>query len=366
MIWQEPAKGGYPDRSFLALPGIERMGAGRRGRIPYSPMGYLTELQMTEASRGHSTFSMPASPWFANSSGLISGGVLAVIGDAALGSVVHSDVGPGQGMTTAELSMSFLRPVVPKRGAAVTGSGQLIHRGRSLGISEAFLFDDDDQLISHGTTRCTVFPPVDPVPDPPDDDAPVAYRQVPGSDPNDPLRRELEGEVLPQEVFEQRDGLKILRDVIGGELPRPPIYHLTGLRLAEVTAGAATVELPCSKWLSTSAGTIQGGFTAMLAESAMGAAAFSTVPPGTAVASLDLKVNYLRPVFPDGEPIVAKARIIHQGRTLAVTTVGITNAEGKQVALATGSSMYLPGRPANLVGVELGSGSSDPEDDPGA
>src|SRR5215204_6365168 len=146
MIWQEPAKGGYPDPSFLALPGNERMGAARRGLISYSPMGYLTELQMTEGSRGHSTFQMPASPWFSNSSGLISGGVLAVIGDAALGSVVHSDVAPGQGMTTAELSMSFLRPVLPKPGASVTGSGQLIHRGRSLGISEAFLFDEDDEL----------------------------------------------------------------------------------------------------------------------------------------------------------------------------------------------------------------------------
>jgi uncharacterized protein (TIGR00369 family) len=366
MIWQEPAKGGYPDRSFLALPGIERMSAGRRGRIPFSPMGYLTELRMTEASRGHSTFSMPASPWFANSSGLISGGVLAVIGDAALGSVVHSDVGPGQGMTTAELSMSFLRPVVPKTGAAVTGSGQLIHRGRSLGISEAFLFDEDDQLISHGTTRCTVFPPVDPLPDPPDDDAPVAYREEPGSDPNDPLRREVEGEVLPQEEFARRSGLDLLRAVIAGDLPRPPIYHLTGLRLVDVAEGTATVELPCSKWLSTSAGTIQGGFTAMLAESALGAAAFSTVEAGTAIASLDLKVNYLRPVFPDDEPIVARARLIHQGRTLAIVTVEMINAEGKQVALATGSSMYLPDRPANLVGVELGSGSSDPEDDPGA
>jgi uncharacterized protein (TIGR00369 family) len=365
VIWQEPAKGGYPDRSFLALPGEQRMGAARRGLIPYSPMGYLTELEMTEGSRGHSAFSMPASPWFANSSGLISGGVLAVIGDAALGSVIHSDVGPGQGMTTAELSMSFPRPVVPKSGSAVTGSGQLIHRGRSLGISEAFLFDEDDQLISHGTTRCTVFPPVNPLPDPPEDRQEID-QDPPGSDPNDPLRRQVEGEVLPQEVFERRSGLEILRALIAGELPRPPIYHLTGLRLTEVTEGAATVELPCSKWLSTSAGTIQGGFTAMLAESAMGAAAFSTVQPGTAVASLDLKVNYLRPVFPDDEPIVAKARIIHRGRTLAVTTVGITNAEGKQVALATGSSMYLPGRPANLVGVELGSGSSDPEDDPGA
>lgn len=365
MIWREPAKGGYPDRSFLALPGIERMSAGRMGRIPYSPMGYLTELTMTEASRGHSTFEMPASPWFSNSSGLISGGVLAVIGDAALGSVVHSDVGPGQGMTTAELSMSFLRPVVPKQDSVISGSGQLIHRGRSLGISEAFLFGDGDQLISHGTTRCTVFPPVDPIPDPPDN-GPIPHRDPPGSAPDDPLRRPLEGEVLPQETFEQRSGLEILRALIAGDLARPPIYHLTGLRLTEAAEGTATVELPCSKWLSTSAGTIQGGFTAMLAESAMGAAAFSTVEAGTAIASLDLKMNYLRPVFPDGEAIVAKARILHRGRTLAIVSVEITNAEGKQVALATGSSMYLPGRPANLIGVELGSGSSDPEDDPGA
>ena len=188
----------------------------------------------------------------------------------------------------------------------------------------------------------------------------------PGSDPNDPLRRQVEGEVLPQEEFERRSGLDLLRAVIAGDLPRPPIYHLTGLRLTEVAEGTATVELPCTKWLSTSAGTIQGGFTAMLAESAMGAAAFSTVEAGTAIASLDLKVNYLRPVFPDGKPVVAKARLTHRGRTLAIVTVEITNAEGKQVALATGSSMYLPGRPANLVGVELGSGSSDPEDDPGA
>jgi uncharacterized protein (TIGR00369 family) len=366
LIWEDPAKGGYPDRSFLGLPGVERMGAGRRGLIPFSPMGYLTELELTEASLGHSTFSMPASPWFANSSGLISAGMLAVIGDAALGSVVHSDVEAGQGMTTAELSMSFLQPVVPKEGAAVTGSGQLIHRGRTMGISEAFLFDDDDRLISHGTTRCSIFPPADPIPDPPDPDAPPLDQPPPGSAADDPLRRELEGEVLPQEEFEARGGLEILRDVIEGELPRPPIHHLTGLALTEAAEGETVGALPCSKWLSTSAGTVQGGFTAMLAEFTMTAAAFSTAPADTAVATLDFKVNYLRPVFPDGNELTARARIVHRGRTLAIATSEITNAEGKPVALATGSSMYLPGRPANLVGVELGSGSSDPEDDPGA
>ena len=48
----------------------------------------------------------------------------------------------------------------------------------------------------------------------------------------------------------------------------------------------------------------------------MTAAAFSTAPPDTAVAPLDFKVNYLRPVFPDGNELTARARILHRGRTL--------------------------------------------------
>jgi uncharacterized protein (TIGR00369 family) len=366
MIWEEPAKGGYPDVGLVGLPGIERHQAGREGRVPYSPMGYLTELKMTSVSRGHSNFEMPASPWFANSAGLISGGVLAVIGDACLGSVVHGDLPAGQVMTTAELSLTLLRPVLPIRGAAVTGSGQLIHRGRSMGLSEAFLFDNQEELIAHGTSRCTVFPPIESLPELPDE-LPVLDQPIPGASADDPLRREPEGEVIPQDVFESRSGLEVLRALIDGELPRPPIYQLTGLRLVRSSAGEVTVVLPCSKWLSTSAGTVQGGFTAMLAESAMGAAVFSTAEAGTAVATLDFKINYLRPAFPDGRELVARARILHRGRTIVIAATEIVNAEGKAVALSTGSWMYLPGRPANLTGVDqLGSGSSDPDDEPGA
>src|SRR6188474_1696386 len=114
-----------------------------------------------------------------------------------------------------------------------------------------------------------------------------------------------------------RRGREILRDLIAGELPRPPIHHLTGLGLTEAAEGETVGVLPCSKWLSTSAGTVQGGFTAMLAEFTMTAAAFSTAPADTAVATLDFKVNYLRPVFPDGNELTARARIVHRGRTLA-------------------------------------------------
>ena len=71
--------------------------------------------------------------------------------------------------------------------------------------------------------------------------------------------------------------------------------------------------------------------------------------------------------MPDGRDLTGSAEVVHRGRTLAIASCRIDNADGKPVALATGTSMYLPGRPASLVGVEqLGSESEDPEDEPGA
>jgi uncharacterized protein (TIGR00369 family) len=97
----------------------------------------------------------------------------------------------------------------------------------------------------------------------------------------------------------------------------------------------------------------------MLAEATLAAAVFSTTPAGTAVAPLDLKVNFLRPVFPDGQVLTAKAELTHRGRRLAVASCRVTNADGKPVALATGSAMYLPGRPANLTGVDQLAGGGE-------
>src|SRR2546423_125079 len=67
-------------------------------------------------------------------------------------------------------------------------------------------------------------------------------------------------------------------------------------------------------------------------------------PAATAFSPLDLKVNFLRPVAPYPGELVARARIVHRGRTIAVATCEIVNAEGKTVALATASVLILPGR----------------------
>jgi uncharacterized protein (TIGR00369 family) len=357
-LWQEEPPGGYADRSVLGLPHLERNRLARQGRLPISPMTYLTEMAFEEVSRGHAAFSVPASPWLANSAGLIPGGMLAPVADAALGASVGTNLGPGVLFTTAELSLSFVRPVSPDPATRILAAGHSIHVGRSVGLSEAFLLaEPGGTLLAHGTTRCAIFPPLDPLPEPPVD-LPVLEQRIPGEDPSHPLRRELRGEVLSQEVFSSRSGAEILRGWMAGELPTPPLHELTGLRPIAVEEGRVEWVLPCSRWLSSPAGSVQGGFTAMLGEVAISGAVFSTAPAGTAIAPLDLKVNYLRPVLPDGGELLAAATVVHRGRRLAVANAELTK-DGERVALATGSAMYLPERPADLAGVEMPGGSEE-------
>ena len=120
-------------------------------------------------------------------------------------------------------------------------------------------------------------------------------------------------------------GLEMLTVSLAGELPVPPTRYLTGLRLIEASPGKATFALPASQWLCPPTGKVQGGVIAMLADAALATAITTVTPARTAMASIDLKVNFLRP--------------------------GI--ADGRQVALATGSAILLPGRPASLSGLEV-------------
>lgn len=121
--------------------------------------------------------------------------------------------------------------------------------------------------------------------------------------------------------------------------------------------------MPATEWLASPTGLLQGGAVAMLADLAMLIAVETTRPAGTAIAGLDLKANFLRPVRPDGADLTARAEIVHAGRTIAITRARVENADGKPVLLATGSSIFLPDRPASLGEVELvgPDSSADPQ-----
>jgi uncharacterized protein (TIGR00369 family) len=349
-IWEQQPRGGYPDPRLLALSGRERLDSWARGRAPAPPLTRLTGAAVTDVGSGTAGAEMPASGWLLNSAGAIGGGTLAIVADIAFGCAVQTELPPATPYTTAELSMTFLRPA--QLGCTLAASGQAIHVGRSVGLAEAFVIEEgSERLIAHGTSRCAVLPPIDPVPEPPDD-LPVLERDA--DEEPDPYRRPWpKDSVLPQVTWERLGGKEILARQLAGELPPPPIHDLTGMRPIEFEDGSAVLQLPATEWLTSPARTVQGGVIAMLADTAMLIAVQTIAPAGTAYAGLDLKVNYLRPVPPDGRELTARASVIHAGRTIVIARAEVFNAEGKPVALATGSSMFLPGRPASLGEVEL-------------
>jgi uncharacterized protein (TIGR00369 family) len=355
-VWREPVRGGYPDPRLMAWPGRRRLECWRRGIMPPPPLRHLTGAMPTGFGTGTAEARMPASPWLASSSGRITGGALAILADIAFGLSIETELPPATPYTTAELSLSFLRPA--RIGATLLAGGQAIHVGRSVGLSEVFVIDEEaDRLIAHGTSRLTIFPPLEQVPDPPETIEPYA---APPHESPDPYLRSPPGGVIPQEVWAELSGSEILRRQLAGELPPPPLHHLTGLRLKEFGEGWASFAMPRTEWLASPSGRLQGGTIAMLADFAMLGAVETTAPAGLAFAGLDLKTNFLRPVEPGDGELVARGEVVHAGRTLAITRATVTNPEGKTVMLATGSSIYLPGRPASLgEEVEL----SEPGDD---
>ena len=143
--------------------------------------------------------------------------------------------------------------------------------------------------------------------------------------------------------------------------------NFTGGRFTEVDEGRAVFVQPATEWLNSPARALYGGAIAWIVDTALAVAVHTTVPAKAVFAPLDLKVNFVRPVFPDLRDLTAEATVTHRGRSLAVATCELRNADGKPVAVGTSSSIILPGR--EWSGVEVApedDAPDDAEDDAGA
>jgi uncharacterized protein (TIGR00369 family) len=360
--WSEPVRGGHPDEASFGLSGIEQLRASVAGYSPRPPIAHMFGNRFIEVGVGSAVFEMPLTKWLCGPHGAISIGALAIPADAALGCPVQSGLPPATPIATSELSLRVLAPARP--GTAVIARGRLLHARRSLALSEVSLIDGHGGTLAHGSSLCFVLPALSPPPEPPSALEPV---DPPVYDTPDPWARPPEGTILAQEVWDRMSGLEVLRARIRDALPEPPITRLTGLRPTAAAEGEATFTLPATEWLcAPPRGRVQGGVVALLADAALGAAIQTTLPVRTALAPVDLKVNYLRPLASDGRQATAHGTVSHSGRRIAVANAEVRNADGKTVALATGSAMILPGRPAALASVEdrllPGLAETDPAD----
>jgi uncharacterized protein (TIGR00369 family) len=269
-------------------------------------------------------------PWLLGPTGRVHPGVLAFLAGAPLFGAVQSSLPPRTSCITAEMSLTFLG-TPPSGSGELTAEGRLIATAGDTGLAEVRIRADDGRLVAHGTARCLIFPAAH-------DAAPELSPQGQDDGPwptPDPWQRPVEG---PEPVgVATMSGLEILQATLRGALPRAPIDRLTGIRLLDAEHGRAAFAMAASGWLSQEFGAIFGGAIALLGMSAASAAVQTTAERGTAFAALDMKVNLLRPVLPDGQDLVAIGTVLHRGRRLAIGTSEVHHG-GKLVAVVTGTT----------------------------
>ena len=118
-----------------------------------------------------------------------------------------------------------------------------------------------------------------------------------------------------------------------------------GARLGRVAPGEVDIELPVRDALTQQHGFVHAGALASVLDSAAGYAAFTLMPAGAAVLSIEFKINMLEPAR--GSSIVARGRVVRAGRTISVCRAdALASENGREtlVATLTGTMMCVEGR----------------------
>jgi uncharacterized protein (TIGR00369 family) len=131
------------------------------------------------------------------------------------------------------------------------------------------------------------------------------------------------------------------QEVTREEFPAP-IGKLLGLTLIAGAAGRATVEFEATARYANPMGTLHGGVLCDIADAAMGAAYRSTLSDGETFTTLELKINFLRPVW--NAKLRAEARVVRGGKTIGLVECDVFDERGHLIARASSTCMTLRGR----------------------
>ena|SRR5438105_8652874 len=136
-------------------------------------------------------------------------------------------------------------------------------------------------------------------------------------------------------------GLELLRHMIAGDYPIPPVAELVGFRLTEVDEGRAVFTMDVGEHQYNPIGMVHGGVVATLLDSAMGVAVHSTLKPGEAYTTLEFKINFTRALTVAVPHVTSEARLTHRGRTTAISEGTVTDEQGRVYARGSCTCLIL-------------------------
>ena len=126
--------------------------------------------------------------------------------------------------------------------------------------------------------------------------------------------------------------------------PPPGIAKTLGFTMTAVARGKATFEIDVDERLANPLGTLHGGVLCDLADAAMGIAYLSELDRGETFTTLELKINFLKPVW--NTRLRAEARVVKRGRTVGLVECDVYDQTGSLVARASSTCLTLVGSQA--------------------
>lgn len=135
--------------------------------------------------------------------------------------------------------------------------------------------------------------------------------------------------------------LDLIERMLRGESPPPPVARLIGFQLTAIRAGESVVEFEATEAHANPMGTLHGGVLCDIADAAMGLAYAAALEEDESFTTLELKINFLKPVWKGR--LRAVGRVVKMGRTVGLVECDVTDDQGVLVARATSTCLTLRG-----------------------
>lgn len=136
-------------------------------------------------------------------------------------------------------------------------------------------------------------------------------------------------------------GLEYLRAMASGALPPPPIMNLMDITIGDIEEGKVVFTVNPAEYHYNPIGVVHGGLACTLCDSAMGCAVHSMLPAGVGYTTLELKVNFIRPLTSETGLVRCVGTIIHVGGRIATAEARIFDAAGTLYGHATTTCMIF-------------------------
>ncbi|HTP44843.1 MAG TPA: PaaI family thioesterase [Candidatus Acidoferrum sp.] len=138
--------------------------------------------------------------------------------------------------------------------------------------------------------------------------------------------------------------LEAIERMARGEVPQAPVARLIGFELTSIRHGESVIELEASDSHANPMGTLHGGILCDIADAAMGIAFASTLDDGESFTTLELKINFLRPVWK--EKLRALGKVVKRGKSIGMVECEVWNSQDVLVAKSSSTCLVLRGEQA--------------------